>query len=177
MKLSDLTSKNAEEEIRERIEAKAEAEGEDGMVPAWARTDGDFKGVTQARDIVVTVVQLSKNERIIPKKMEKLLANSFFDHARQVYYMVSEANEYRLDIPEEYKLRRGLQKKAKIMLTALVCDINVIREVSKAPLEKFAHLCKLIDMEVRTVSGWMRSDDARIKAHAEEAKKDGEVQA
>lgn len=133
-------------------------------VPVYKRSECDLTIINKVTDLVKEVIRLSKNEKLLPKKTEKLLRQTFLEDAFIVYKSICAANDLHLskDNLEECKLRYKQQLSAKIYLSNLLAQAKLNITYLDSNYAKYEILFSLISDVKNLLNKWILSDKKRI---------------
>lgn len=130
-------------------------------VPAYKRSENDMTIINLSQDLIKEVIRLAKNEKILPKKTEKILKETFLKDAINIYKFINAANELRIDDPTEAKIRTNLQVQAKITISNLYSQIKINIDYIETTYGKYENLIKILNQVKLLLNKWIKSDRDR----------------
>lgn len=101
-------------------------------VPKRNRAEHEFTVFATAQTLAKTLILISKNERILPKRHSRTLADPLISAALKYVQHCYIANEYRLDSKSTYQLRLQQQNLAFAELVKIQVTLQFIQIVSTA---------------------------------------------
>lgn len=127
-------------------------------VPAYKRKDNRMTIINKVQDMMKEVIRLSKNEKILPKKTEKILKQTFLDDAMKIYKIANVINELNLNDEDERKIRRHLQIQLKIKISEFYSQIKLNIAYLDTAYSKYENLILILDSIRQLHRAWMKSD-------------------
>lgn len=130
-------------------------------VPAYKRSENDMTIINLSQDLIKEAIRLAKNEKVLPKKTEKILKETFLKDAINIYKLINAANELRIDDLVEAKIRTNLQVQAKITISNLYSQIKINIDYIETAYGKYENLIKILKQVKLLLNKWIKSDKDR----------------
>lgn len=125
------------------------------------RTEGSLTIVTKAAELMVYTVTIASNEKHFPKRYRWCITQHIVSQAVEINNRITEANGVYVETPDDYRLRKGLQKQALAMTYSLLSMIDMAYRVFQIDADRIRYWTGLIAEIQRLLRSWRKSDDSR----------------
>ena len=135
-------------------------------VPKYRRTENQLDILNICQDVFSLSLQLIKNEKIIPKKNFKIIAEPMLENIRQLMYAISQANNMYTKSLQQLEYRYQFQFKARQTIVKLLVDIQIAINLSTTTNAaiKFDHLLDKIEELKSKLQSWTKQTKDMISS-------------
>ena len=135
-------------------------------VPKYRRTENQLDILNICQDVFSLSLQLIKNEKIIPKKNFKIIAEPMLENIRQLMYTISQANNMYTKSLQQLEYRYQFQFKARQTIVKLLVDIQIAINLSTTTNAaiKFDHLLDKIEELKSKLQSWTKQTKDMISS-------------
>lgn len=130
-------------------------------VPAYRRKTSELKVLNHSEKVFREAIRLSKDGSTIPKRYHFVVGKNMLSNARNLMYMITNANN--TDLFEHGNIRGQFQLKALFFLNCLEADIKFNIEFVKNVPSKYQNLVMLVQETRELLRKWKKSDDERTR--------------
>ena len=127
------------------------------------QSQGDLTLLTKANEMTCYTLQICSNEQNFPKRYRWCVTNKIVDSAVDINRFLNAANSVKVEEPDDYRMRRSLQKRALAETYSLLATIRVANSVFGIESGRLEHWSRLIYDVQNYLRAWAKSDKSRYK--------------
>ena len=132
-------------------------------VPSYNRHEGKLEVLESARKLMKHTLSIIQNEKNFPKRSRWIITKPIVDEVISVVTNIRKANSVRVEISEDYILRRKYQYQAFASVSALYTLLDaayLYLGLASNKIEYWTGLC--FDTELK-LKAWIKADKERYK--------------